>query len=55
MLVEEFLFAVILLGFGLGVFAIVAEFLSWRSSQVATLKATVGKFKTPNARPQVAL
>jgi hypothetical protein len=42
MLVEEFLFAVILLGIGLGVFAVVAEFLAWRSHHVATLKAGIG-------------
>lgn len=42
MLLEDILFAVILLGIGLGVFAVAAEFLSWRSHQVATLKATVG-------------
>jgi|HubBroStandDraft_2_1064218.scaffolds.fasta_scaffold606018_2 hypothetical protein len=42
MLVEDILFAAILLGFVLGVFAVVAEFLSWRSHQVATLQATVG-------------
>jgi hypothetical protein len=42
MFVEDILFAVILLGFGLGAFAVVAEFLSWRSHQVATLKANVG-------------
>jgi len=41
MLVEDILFAVILLGFALGVFAVVAEFLSWRSHQVATIEATV--------------
>ncbi len=40
MLIEDILFAVILLGLGLGVIAIVAEFLSWRSHQVATHKAT---------------
>jgi len=39
MLVEDILFAVILLGLVLGVFAVVAEFLSWRSIQVATLAA----------------
>jgi hypothetical protein len=42
MFVEDGLFAVILLGFGLGVLAIVAELLSWRSHQVATLEATAG-------------
>jgi hypothetical protein len=42
MLVEDGLFAVILLGLGLGVLAIVAELLSWRSHQVATLEATAG-------------
>jgi hypothetical protein len=40
--IEDLLFAVILLGLGLGVFAIVAELLSWRSHQVATLEAAAG-------------
>jgi hypothetical protein len=40
MLIEDILFVVILLGLGLGVIAIMAEFLSRRSHKVATLKAT---------------
>ena len=42
MLIEDILFAVILLGLGLGIFAIVTEFLSWRSQQVATRETTAG-------------
>jgi hypothetical protein len=42
MVVEDILFVVILLGLVLGTLAVVVEFLSWRSHQVATLKATVG-------------
>jgi hypothetical protein len=42
MVVEDILFVVILLGIVLGILAVVAECLSWRSHQVATLKATVG-------------
>jgi hypothetical protein len=42
MFVEDILFALILLGLGLGIVAVVAEFLSWRSHQVATLKASAG-------------
>ncbi|MGA2710770.1 MAG: hypothetical protein ACLQJ0_07770 [Steroidobacteraceae bacterium] len=40
MLIEDILFVLILSGLGLGVIAIVAEFISWRSHKVATLKAT---------------
>jgi hypothetical protein len=42
MVVEDILFVVILLGIVLGILAVVAECLSWRSHQVATLNATVG-------------
>jgi hypothetical protein len=41
MLVDNILLAVILLGFGLGVIAVAADCLSFRSHQVATLKAAV--------------
>ena len=41
MLVDNMLLAIILLGGGLSVFAVVSECLTWRSDQVATLKAAV--------------
>jgi hypothetical protein len=48
MFVDNALLAVILLGFGLGVFTVVVELLSWRSSQAAMLKAAVDLKATYN-------
>jgi hypothetical protein len=40
MIVDNMLLAVILLGGGLSIFAVISECLTWRSDQVATLKAS---------------
>ena len=41
MLVDNMLLAIILFGGGLSVFAVISECLTWRSDQMATLKASV--------------